>query len=110
MYTLSKKGAEWEIANGSGLKVVVEKLSDIDRAIFLLDFKSEAKKEGSRRDVVKSILTQEPMTVKQIIEKIGGVKKEEEKFFSSILSILAGKKIIKRKKNADGIFEYTAKK
>jgi len=122
-YTLKQVKAGWEIQNGSSITVTVPDLKSVEMAIEMLTRKPEpaikkaaTKKDEAdpltRKEIIESVLQtgKKPLTVKEIIEQIGDVKKDDEKFYSSILTILAQKKILKRKKNSDGVFEYSAKK
>lgn len=131
-YTLRQVKTGWEVQNGSSITVTVPKLSMVEEAVAMLTKQPAAKEapvteapatkkkpaakkkaaKESRREIIQGVLggAKKPLTVREVIDRIGGVDADDEKFFSSIMSILAGKKILKRKKNADGVFEYSAKK
>ncbi len=125
-YTLKQVKTGWEIQNGSSITVTVPDLKSVELAIEMLTktkaaapvAKPAVKKAAdeaepvTRKSTVETILqgAKKSLTVREIIERIGDVEKDDEKFYASILTILAQKKILKRKKNADGVFEYSAKK
>jgi len=129
-YTLRQVKTGWEIQNGSSITVTVPDLKSVEKAVTMLAENSKmtvgemltkkpaVKKAAdeaepvTRKSTVETILqgAKKSLTVREIIERIGDVEKDDEKFYASILSVLAKKKILKRKKNADGVFEYSAKK
>jgi hypothetical protein len=124
-YTLRQVKAGWEIQNGSSITVTVPDLKSVEKAVTMLAENSKmtvgemlTKKPAdeaepvTRKSTVETILqgAKKSLTVREIIERIGDVEKDDEKFYASILTTLAQKKILKRKKNADGVFEYSAKK
>lgn len=115
-YTLRQVKTGWEIQNGSSITVTVPDLKSVELAIEMLTKKpapaAKAAEPLTRKSTIEKILqdAKKSLTVREIIERIGNVEKDDVQFYASILSILAKKKILKRKKNPDGVFEYSAKK
>jgi len=75
----------------------------------------EEEEEGEKTlsDSVSSIFktAKKPLTVAEIIERINpDADDDEKKSIRGIMSVLGRKKILKRKKNDEGIFAYSAKK
>jgi len=75
----------------------------------------EEEEEGEKTlsDSVSSIFktAKKPLTVAEIIERINpDADDDEKKSIRGIMSVLGRKKILKRKKNDEGIFAYSSKK
>jgi len=73
----------------------------------------EEEGEESLSDSVSSIFktAKKPLTVAEIIERINpDADDDEKKSIRGIMSVLGRKKILKRKKNDEGIFAYSSKK
>jgi len=117
-YTLKQVKTGWEIQNGSSITVTVPDLKSVEMAIEMLTKKPAkldltitpvAETENTAVDrVLKSAAR--ALTVSEIIHKINpAADADEKKQIHAILSTLGRKKILKRKKNAAGIFEYSVK-
>jgi hypothetical protein len=137
-YTLRQVKTGWEIQNGSSITVTVPDLKSVEKAVTMLAenskmtvgemltkkpavkkaapsmiLRKEEEGEESLSDSVSSIFktAKKSLTVAEIIERIKpDADADEKKSIRGIMSVLGTKKILKRKKNADGIFEYSAKK
>ena len=139
-YTLRQVKTGWEIQNGSSITVTVPDLKSVEKAVTMLaenskmtvgemltkkpavkkaaskkaeEEEEEEEGEESLSDSVSSIFktAKKPLTVAEIIERINpDADDDEKKSIRGIMSVLGRKKILKRKKNDEGIFAYSAKK
>jgi len=124
-YTLRQVKTGWEIQNGSSITVTVPDLKSVEKAVTMLAENSKmtvgemltkkpaVKKAASKSDSVSSIFktAKKPLTVAEIIERINpDADDDEKKSIRGIMSVLGRKKILKRKKNDEGIFAYSSKK
>ena len=124
-YTLRQVKTGWEIQNGSSITVTVPDLKSVEKAVTMLAENSKmtvgemltkkpaVKKAASKSDFVSSIFktAKKPLTVAEIIERINpDADDDEKKSIRGIMSVLGRKKILKRKKNDEGIFAYSSKK
>ena len=115
-YTLRQVKTGWEIQNGSSITVTVPDLKSVELAIEMLTKKPVAvvkdlsiiQEPVSVDFVLKN--SKKPLTVSEVIALLNpNADADEKKQIHGILSILGRKKILKRKKNAAGIFEYSVK-
>jgi len=127
-YTLRQVKTGWEIQNGSSITVTVPDLKSVEKAVTMLSENSKMtvgemltkkpvavvkdlsiiQKPVSVDFVLKN--SKKPLTVSEVIALLNpNADADEKKQIHGILSILGRKKILKRKKNAAGIFEYSVK-
>ena len=124
-YTLTRVIGAWEIQNGSGIKVVIPKLSLVEEAIEMLSKKPTVKEptvkepevkkskmdSAGKKQVIANILVdKKAMTARQITDFINKDMDDETRgAYNIVLSILGKSKVLKRVKNKDGIFVYSRK-
>ena len=119
-YTLTRVIGAWEIQNGSGIKVVIPKLSLVEEAIDMLSKKPTVKEpevkkskmdSAGKKQVIANILVdKKAMTARQITDFINKDMDDETRgAYNIVLSILGKSKVLKRVKNKDGIFVYSRK-
>jgi hypothetical protein len=109
--SIKKTAAGYEVSNGE------YSINGPDRATLLkiIDSlekepatKEQDKKNASRKDLILECLKNGSYTSIEIAKHLG-VTDGKKWLFSSILFQLYKKKLVKRKKNKDGIFEYSLK-
>jgi hypothetical protein len=119
-YTLTRVIGAWEIQNGSGIKVVIPKLSLVEEAIEMLSKKPTVKEpevkkskmdSAGKKQVIANILVdKKAMTAREITDSINKDMDDETRgAYNIVLSILGKSKVLKRVKNKDGIFVYSRK-
>ena len=110
-YTLKQVKAGWEIQNGSSITVTVPDLKSVEKAVTMLSENSkmtkEPKAEKTTGELVSSVLSsaKKSLTLTEITERTGGDKHR----IASCLTVLTKQKILKRKKNPEGVFAYSVK-
>jgi len=127
-YTLKQVKAGWEIQNGSSITVTVPDLKSVEKAVTMLSENSkmtvgemlskkppvtiepkakEPEAEKTTGELVSSVLSsaKKSLTLTEITERTGGDKHR----IASCLTVLTKQKILKRKKNPEGVFAYSVK-
>jgi len=116
-YTLRQVKAGWEIQNGGKITVTIPDLKGVELAVEMLARKplevaapekaKEPEAEKTTGELVSSALSsaKKSLTLTEITERTGGDKHR----IASCLTVLTKQKILKRKKNPEGVFAYSVK-